>query len=98
MESPGGEGLSVRASRDGLVYEISATNDARYTTSGGLRVGSTSGDILGVLGEPSRVEQHPQEKTRSFWYNSGGVVFDLDLNPQARFYNAVYRITVFTPR
>ena len=98
MDSPGDDGLSVRASHDGLVYEIVAANDARYATREGVRVGSTVDDVIRALGAPSRIEPHPQERTKSVQYDSLGVSLDLDLKPQARFFNAVFRITVVTPR
>jgi hypothetical protein len=98
IESPGGRGLRVRATKEGLVYEIFAANDPRYATREGLHAGSTFGDVVAALGEPSLMEPHPQENVQSLRYDRLGVAFDLNLRPTGQFANAVSGITVFTPR
>lgn len=94
---PDEAGLGVRATEEGLVYEVFVANDGRYATEDGLGVGSSDSKVRRILGEPSRVEM-PSQGMTSLQYHQVGVAFDIDASPQARFPNRVSRITVFTPR
>lgn len=90
VEPPDEAGLGVRATADGLVYEVFIAKDGRYATQDGLGVGSSDSRVRRTLGEPSRVEM-PSQGITSLRYDQIGVAFDIDPN-------RVSRITVFTPR
>jgi hypothetical protein len=93
---PDDAGLGLRASGDGLVYEVFVVHDGRYATEEGLGVGSSDSKVRRTLGEPQR--EIPSEGATSLRYDRLGVAFDIATGPQARFPGRVFRITVLWPR
>ena len=97
FEPPSNNGIGVRATKAGMVFRIWTLNDDRYVTKGGLHAGSSEGEILAVLGKPSRVLTDSASKTKILIYDSLGIWFTIQLDKQYKFYNAVFEIGIMEP-
>lgn len=98
FEPPQNEGIGVRVTAAGVVDRIWAFNDAKYTTKDLLRPGSTDAQVRAALGEPSGEDVDSQAKTKTLRYEALGLWFTIQLDPQYKFYNAVFEIGVMLPK
>jgi hypothetical protein len=95
---PASSGFGVDSAETGKVFLIWVQNDARYVTKEHLHVGSNEAEVRAALGPPTRVIVNQQRTLETLWYDSQGIWFNVSLDAQRTFYNAVYSIGVIEPR
>lgn len=98
-KSAGSAGFGIRATSTGIVNRIWILNDERYVLGPRLRVGRTEADARAILGHPSWVVTiDSQTKMKTLMYESRGVWVNIQLDPQAPFYNRIFEIDIMHPK
>ncbi len=96
-DAPAEHGFAVHVTRGGAVNRVVIMDDARYTTAGGLRTGSTDPDIRAALGAPSSVTVDAASQRAMLRYDELGVWFEIQLDKQAPGYGTAVAIDIVAP-
>ena len=97
FQPPSNSGLGVGVDVTGTVDRIWALNDARYSTSTRLHVGSTEAQVTAALGNPTQSLFDAQLHLRKLIYEQMGLWFSIQLDQRYGFYNQVFEVGVIAP-
>lgn len=92
------QGFVVITDRAGMIYEVQAPFDSRYSTPEGIHVGTRVRDVTNILGAPTRQWQSTDGQERGLIYDQRGIAFFIQGRQTSSNYGLVNGIWVFAAR